>query len=162
MKRIVVVFAVLALASASLATANPLESVLAAPQAKVMKGDFSLRARVVLDKGTSRPAWRCRLYFDTDLNSFTGWLQSRGYEYVACPDIDAGTQLAVARTMISTSDGMGGALCGYGSMLMGSRELTLTVPLSMLGPSDGRFAWELMVFDENGTWLGSYCGRFVQ
>jgi len=160
MKRTVFLLVLLALTCASLATANPLEYALAAPQAKVMKGDFSLRARVVSDKGASQPSWHCRLYFDTDLNSFTGWLQSRGYEYVACPTAYAGGQLAVSHTLTSSTDGMGGSLCGYGSMVMDSRELTLTVPLSMLGSSDGRFAWELMVFDASGTWLGSYCGRY--
>jgi hypothetical protein len=161
-KRIPVIAIPLLLAFATSALANPLESVLNTPQVKVTGGSFNLRARLATDNAGSTPNWTCRLYFDTDLNSSTGWFPSRGYEYVACPAPGNSFSLPVSHAQLSSSDGTGGELCGYGSTSMSSKTLTLSVPLSLMGPDDGRLAWELMVFDANGTWIGSYGGRIVQ
>lgn len=160
MRRIPLLAALFILVSTA-AAAYPIGSVLAPPQARISGGSFSLRTRIV-DGGTNPRAWSCRLYFDTDLNSSTGWFPSRGYEYVACPAITRGSQMPVARTLVQTADGMGGPFCGYGSGQVADRTLSLSVPLSVLRPSNGRLAWELMVFDAHGTWIGSYGGRFAQ
>lgn len=147
--------ALLILVFAAAVGAQPIGTVLASPQVKISGGSFNLRARI-LDSGE---AWSCRLYFDTDLNRSTGWFPNRGYEYVACPSMSGGTRMPVARTRVSSADGMGGPLRGYGSEQAADHTLSLSVPLSVLGPSNGRLAWELMVFDASGTWIGSYGGR---
>ena len=165
MNRFLSLAAALAVAWVGTATAaprssSPLESILSAPQATVAKGVFSLRSRIIdTAVGTD---WSCRLYFDTDLNSFTGWFPSRGFEYVAGPSSSDPSQAEVCHTVLDSPDGMGGELTGYAAMGMASSTLSFNVPLSTLGPDDGRLAWELMIFNASGKWIGSYGGRILQ
>lgn len=158
MKRSYWITAVLALLWVGTASANPLDSILGSPQVSVDKTDFKLRARIVNGGTSTQAGWSARLYFNTDLNTMTGWFPTRGYEYVATPVIGR-TPLPVAPTVLESSDGCGGTVCGWGTWNRDSHAIKLTVPLAAMGPSDGSLTWELMVFDESGVWIGSYLGR---
>lgn len=148
-------FALMLAASTAWASDPPIVDILAAPRADISKGSFTLKSRILRDVPQG---WSYRLYFDTDLNPFTGWFYSRGYEYVAVAS--GQSVLSVYRTAPTSPDGLGGALVGTGTVSQTDRALSLSVPLTVLGGSDGRLAWELMVFDAGGGWQGSYAGRF--
>ena len=164
MKPIHVVSAAVAVALAWGSTAeagralNPLQQILGTPTVKISNGTFSLHARI----NDGATAWTCRLYFDTDLNAFTGWLPSRGYEYMGVPAPSPAVDFPVCQCLIDSNDGFGGLITGRGSEDAGSNAVTYDVPLSTLGNDDGRLAWELMVFNASGQYVGSYAGRFLQ
>ncbi len=153
---LVLATAVPAVAAPATDSSVPITSVLDYPQARTSGGNFILHSRLM--HSSANAGWCCRLYFDTDLNSMTGWFPSRGYEIVSCPNFSR-LQNPVMHTLAGSTDGMGGAWCGLGGLQIDRNSLDLSVPLAMLGSGDGRFAWELMVFDSQGTWLGSYGGR---
>lgn len=156
MKRLLTALAFIALlAIPARASDPPIVDILAAPQSKVSHDAFSLSTRIL---GDVPAGWTYRLYFDTDLNQFTGWLPTRGYEYVAIPHTDS--VLFVYETRPSDPNGLGGPLSGFGSATQTDHKLSLSVPLASIVDTDGRFAWELMVFDAAGKWQGSYLGRF--